>query len=278
MTSFHRKLFAVMDRSGCRRALGALFTLVIATVSPSSAQVPAVDTALILAIDVSNSVDDARYALQMEGVARALEDPEVIAAISGGGMGSILLMIVAWSDRAEVALPWQIIASAEDGRKAAQSVRGLPQRRGEYTCVARMMGFVNNVVLPTVPAQAGRIVVDVSGDGIDNCAVRGTSDKERDLLVSAGVTINGLPIIVKGENDIVGAGAYRAPGYGLDNLGPDTDTTTLDAWYSEHVIGGPGAFLKTAQGYEDFGRAFRQKFVTEVSGATQVRAKQAAAR
>ncbi len=142
----------MMDRSGGRRALGALFTLVIATVSPSGAQVPAVDTALILAIDVSNSVDDARYGLQMEGVARALEDAEVIAAISGGGMGSILLTIVAWSDRAEVALPWQIIASAEDGRKAAQSVRGLPQRRGEYTCVARMMWFVNNVVIPTAPA------------------------------------------------------------------------------------------------------------------------------
>ncbi len=268
----------MIDRSVLRRALGAFLAAAVATATPGNAQVPAVDTVLILAIDVSNSVDDARYALQMEGVARALEDPEVIAAISGGGAGSILLTIVAWSDRAEVALPWQIIASAEDGRKTAQMVRGLPQRRGEYTCVARMMGFVNNVVLPTIPTQAGRIVVDVSGDGIDNCAVRGTSDKERDLLIGAGVTINGLPIIVKGENDIVGAGAYRAPGYGLDNLGPDTDTTTLDAWYEEHVIGGPGSFLKVAQGYEDFGRAFRQKFVTEISGRPSSDTKQAEAR
>ena len=86
------------------------------------------------------------------------------------------------------------------------------------------------------------------------------------------------PLRMIRENDIVGAGAYRAPGYGLDNLGPDTDTTTLDAWYEEHVIGGPGSFLKVAQGYEDFGRAFRQKFVTEISGRQSSDIKQARAR
>ncbi len=79
--------------------------------------------------------------------------------------------------------------------------------------------------------------------------------------------INGLPIIVKGENDIVGSGAYRAPGLPLDGatIGPATGETTLDTWYKSYVVGGPAHFLLPAQGFEDFGRAFRQKFLTEIS-------------
>lgn len=245
--------------------LGAVAAVAPPAFANSISSAPMVDTALILAIDVSNSVDAERYTLQMEGVARALEDPGVISAITAGAEGGILLTLVAWSDRAEVALPWQTIHSSEDAARVAELVRRLPQNAGEYTCTSRMLEFVKEIVVPDVPASARRIVLDVSGDGIDNCAIRQASDRERDALVAAGVTINGLPIIVKGENDIVGSGAYRAPGYALEDLGPDKDTTTLDAWYRDHVIAGPGAFLKTAQGFEDFGRAFRQKFVTEIS-------------
>jgi uncharacterized protein DUF1194 len=225
------------------------------------------DTALVLAVDVSESVDDNRYRLQMEGIARALEDPGVIDAITGGYKGAILLTLVTWADAAETALPWQLIRSAEEARRVAALVRTLPHRRGEYTCMARMIATVSARILDSAPASAARRVLDVSGDGIDNCAEPEATEHARDELVGKGVTINGLPIIVKGENDIVGAGAYRAPGFGLRELpkGPDTDKTTLDAWYGSHVIGGPSAFLQVALGYEDFGRAFRQKFVVEIS-------------
>jgi hypothetical protein len=241
--------------------------LALAVGSARAEQDVGVDTALVLAVDVSDSVDDRRYRLQMEGIARALEDPGVVDAITGGHKGAILLTLVTWADAADSALPWQTIRSAEDGRRVAALVRALPHRRGEYTCMARMIGTVSARILDSAPAPAARRVVDVSSDGIDNCAEPSATENARDELVAKGVTINGLPIIVKGENDIVGAGAYRAPGFGLRELpkGPDTDTTTLDAWYRAHVVGGPSAFLQVALGYEDFGRAFRQKFVIEIS-------------
>lgn len=229
------------------------------------AEEPDVDTALVIAVDVSDSVDESRYALQMKGIAAALEDSGVISAIAGGDAGRILVTLVGWADSVEMLLPWQTLASAADAAGIAAKIRALPPRRGEFTCMARMLEVLPVSVLSQMPARARRVVVDVSGDGIDNCAPRSASDRSRDALLASGATINGLPIIVAGENEVVGAGAYRAPGWGLGALGPDTDATTLDAWYAEHVIGGPGAFLLKAHGYEDFGRAFRMKFVTEIS-------------
>lgn len=226
-----------------------------------------VDTALILAVDVSNSVDATRYKLQLEGIAQALEDKGVIDAITSGPAGGIALSLVTWADHAKIAIAWQMIRSRDDALAFAAVVRQLPQTTGEYTCMARMMEMTRQTIVPAIPVKASRVVLDVSGDGLDNCSPPEEMTAERDALVAAGITINGLPIIVKGENEIVGSGAYRAPGYGLRELpkGPDSATTTLDAWYNENVIGGPGAFLLKANGFEDFGRAFRQKFVSEIS-------------
>jgi hypothetical protein len=226
-----------------------------------------VDTALILAVDVSNSVDEGRYRLQMEGIALAIEDEAVVTAITAGTKGAILLSLIEWADKAEMTIDWHLIRNVEDARAFAGKVRSLPHRMGEYTCLSRMMDIVKETIIDRIPAAAARVVLDVSGDGIDNCAVPSASDAMRDELIANDITINGLPIIVKGENDLVGAGAYRAPGFGFHELlGNDNEpATTLDKWFREHVIGGPAAFLHTAQGYEDFGRAFRQKFVTEIS-------------
>jgi Protein of unknown function (DUF1194) len=227
------------------------------------------DTALIVAVDVSDSVDAERYRLQMEGIARALEDDGVINAILSGPKGGIAIALVSWADHAEVGLPWELIRSASDARRVAERIRQLPQRTGEYTCMSRMLEMVRADVVPAAPVNTTRIVLDVSGDGIDNCKEPFESARERDALVALGVTINGLPIIVKGENDVVGSGAYRAPGFELRGLliGPGTHQTTLDAWYTDNVIGGPAGFLLKANGFEDFGRAFRQKFVSEISAA-----------
>lgn len=234
----------------------------------NAADVIEVDTALILAVDVSDSVDAERYRLQMEGIARSLEDDRVISAISSGPRGGILLSLVSWADHANMSLDWQLIRTAEDSHRVAALIRAIPQKTGEYTCVSRMMEMVKQTVAPNIPASATRVVLDVSGDGIDNCKEAAETQRERDELVAMGVTINGLPIIVKGENDIVGYGAYRAPGFGLEGLliGPGTHQTTLEGWYTDYVIGGPAGFLIKANGFEDFGRAFQQKFVSEISG------------
>ncbi|MGQ0674325.1 MAG: DUF1194 domain-containing protein [Hyphomicrobium sp.] len=260
--------------SAAARRLSAVILMIAllsdASISPSLADpLPEVDTALILAVDVSESVDEQRYRLQMEGIARALEDEGVQAAIASGAKGAIALALVEWADRAEPALDWQIIAGAEDARRVAARIRSLSHRRGEYTCTARMMSFIESHVLATTPAAAARVVLDVSGDGIDNCDDGEADRAARDALVARGVTINGLPIRVAGASPYVGAGAYRAPGYGLREvpLASGNATVTLEGWYATNVIGGPASFLITADGYEDFGRAIRQKFVSEISSA-----------
>lgn len=240
--------------------------LIAATAGTDVAQSePTVDTALAVAIDVSQSVDQERYALQIEGIARALEDPQVITAITSGQRAAILFSMIAWSDSPVIVVPWEMIASAADASRVAAMVRAVPYQGGEFTCLARMLRTFSDTQLPTIPVPAARVVIDVSGDGIDNCNVRSSIDDERRRLVDAGVTINGLPIMVPGENDIVGAGAYRQPGFGLNDVGPGTDATTLDAYFKNHVIGGPGAFIMPANGYPDFARAIARKFVTEIS-------------
>ncbi|HEX2840062.1 DUF1194 domain-containing protein [Hyphomicrobium sp.] len=237
----------------------------------SKADVPVeVDTALVVAVDISDSVNNDRYQLQMEGIARALEDPEVIRAIMSGPRGGIGFAMVEWADISELTIPWRVIRTSEEALETAAIVRRLMQRAGEYTCVSRMLSFVRERVVSGLPLSATRVVLDVSGDGIDNCRDPADTLRERDALVRSGVQINGLPIIVAGENDTVGASAYRAPGFGLGplNIGPGTQQTTLDAWYTDHLIGGPAGFVIRANGFEDFGRAFRLKFVTEISEAS----------
>jgi hypothetical protein len=244
------------DGTGAARASG-----------PTADPATVVDTALIVAVDVSQSVDEARYRLQMEGIAQALEDPGVIAAIANGPNGGILFTMIAWADSANQVLDWHRITSKEDAAAVAGKVRALPHNGGEFTCMARLLRSLALKFIPAIPVKAQRIVVDVSGDGVDNCSDRDALHEERDRVIALSATINGLPIIVPGENDVVGSGAYRAPGFGLRELPqqPDKEATTLDRWFADHVIGGQGAFLMVAQGYDDFGRALRQKFVTEIS-------------
>ena len=223
-----------------------------------------VDTALIVAIDVSNSVDDQRYKLQMEGIAQALEDPGVIQAIVGGAKGGILFSLITWADRATVNLPWTHIASEADARAAATRVRLLPRQGGEFTCMAKMMRIVSDKIVPQIPAKAVKVVLDVSGDGRDNCNEKEPIDQVRDELVQYGVTVNGLPILGGEGSEIVTPGVPSTQSYLPDQQTADP----LEVWFREHVKGGEGSFVLPANGYADFGRAIRQKFVLEVSGLT----------
>jgi Protein of unknown function (DUF1194) len=214
-----------------------------------------VDTALVVSVDISNSVDDARYHLQMEGIAKALEDPGVIEAITGGSGGGILFSMVTWADTPSFVIPWIRITNKADSFAVAKRVRALQRQGGEFTCMTRMLRSANDKIVPQIPAKASRIIIDVSGDGPDNCNADETIETVRNELVSNGVTINGLPILLDTPED--SALLPKAiPG------GPPP----LEQWYREHVMAGPGSFVLPAQGYGDFERAIRQKFVIEVSG------------
>lgn len=131
-----------------------------------------------------------------------------------------------------------------------------------------MLGTVTASVVPRLPVPADRVVVDVSDDGIDDCIDPDDLRERRESLLETGAVIDGLPILVPGESDGVGVGAYRAPGYGLRELPKATyhEGTSLDAWFREHVVGGPDSSLLAAYGYGDVSRALHQKFVIEIRG------------
>lgn len=222
-------------------ALLAMAAGLAVTPARPAGTVPGVDTALILSVDVSGSVDEHRFRLQMEGIAQALEDAAIQRAILGGAHGAILVMLVQWADRQSVTVPWMRVASVADARRVAAMIRNAPRRPGDFTCTAAMMHFVAAKVLPTLPVAAERIVLDVSGDGADNCNANVSTARERDALVTQEVTINGLPILEGEQKD------------------------TVEDWYRRNVMGGPAAFVLPADGYKDFGRAIRQKFLTEIS-------------
>jgi Protein of unknown function (DUF1194) len=199
------------------------------------------DIALVLAVDVSGSINDQRYALQMEGIARTFEDREIQRAILAGQHRSIFVTLVEWSNRPVIAVPWALIASAEDARAFADRVRRAPRGDDQFPCMSAALQVIGDKILPFVPAPAERTIIDVSGDGHDNCNPLRSVDDVRDELVAADVTINGLPIL---EGD---------------------EAATLEPWYRAHVIGGRYAFLIPAAGFRDFERAMRNKFMTEIS-------------
>lgn len=247
--------------------------------APSAQAQDAVDTALVMAVDISQSVDENRYRLQMEGIAQALEDASVIRVITSGPRKSILFTLIGWADRAKVPLPWTWIGSPSDAAAVARMLRSLPSSSGEYTCLGRMLKYLSDVTLNPVPVRADRIVVDVSGDGPDNCTSLDHVRQQRDRLVTDGVIINGLPILEDGtEREI--ERWNRAPGSSQQEfpLPSKNDARTLTTWYERYVMGGQGAFVITAQGYEDFARAIRRKFIQEIAWPQPARLRRTAAR
>lgn len=200
-----------------------------------------VDVGLVLAVDVSNSVDAERYRLQMDGIAKSFEDPEVQNAILAGPHRALFVTLVDWSNEPHVAIPWTLITSGAGAQAFAEKVRVAPRAGHEFTCMATALDIIDGKVLPQLPAPADRTIIDVSGDGHDNCNSGEPVDALRDRLVAEGATINGLPILEGEEAD------------------------TLEQWYRDHVIGGNSAFLIPAHGFADFQRAMRQKFITEIS-------------
>jgi len=200
------------------------------------------DLALVLAVDVSGSIDDDRFNLQREGIAAALESDELSAAISHGINQTMEIAVIEWAEEQRVVLPWTVVrghddlaALAGDLRRAGRSWLHTMTDPGGGIAAAEHL-FVAQ------PLPARRQVIDVSGDGRQNTGARSTADA-RDDAVSRGITLNGLPI----------------------TSGDDPD---VDVWYRLNVIGGPGAFVVVANGYDAFAEAFRQKLTLEVAGLT----------
>ncbi|MFY0615768.1 MAG: DUF1194 domain-containing protein, partial [Hyphomicrobiaceae bacterium] len=218
-------------------ALAGLAAAALFTIAPTNAvrSTPPADLVLILAIDVSASVDDREFDLQRHGLARAFRHPAVLAAISSGPTRQISLAIVQWSGRGQraVVLPWTLVRGPESAARISTVLAEMPRRyHGGQTDIAGMIRFTTRQAL-TAPVDAPRRVVDISGDGLDNVAY--STHEERDRAVLAGLTLNALAI----RNEV-----------------PD-----LDHYFRSFVIGGPLAFVMTADDYEAFAVAIRRKLV-----------------
>jgi len=183
-----------------------------------------VDVLLVLAVDVSPSVDEDEARLQREGYRNAVSDPAVVEAIRGGMIGAIGLAYVEWAgaEYQRLVLPWMRISGQGDATAWAEKLAEAPRASLSWTSISGALDFSRSV-LEQAPFESTRHVVDVSGDGVNNSG--GPVEVARDRLVAEGVTINGLPIV----ND--------RPTFGRMPPIP------LDEYFRESVIGGAGAFV-----------------------------------
>jgi hypothetical protein len=219
-----------------RRALGGLATA--AGFGPARAEA-AVDLALVLAVDASGSVNRQRFELQQRGYAAAFRNPRVLAAIGGGAAGAIAVAMTQWTGPAMQAdvVPWTVVSDRTGGDAFAAAVEAAG--RALFGGGTSLSGAISHAMalLAACPFQAGRRVIDVSGDGANN---RGRPAAEaRDEAVEAGIVINGLPI---------------------PWIEPD-----LEEAYRTEVIGGAGSFLMVADDYAAFGTAIVNKLVAEIA-------------
>jgi hypothetical protein len=197
------------------------------------------DLALVLAVDCSSSVDDGDYKLQMQGIAGALRNPALYEAIASGAYGRIGLSLVHWSTSSNqsVAIGWSSIASPADLESVARQAENAERKwQAGGTGLATAIAF-STALLQTLSAEAARYVIDVSGDGEENDG--GDVSKARATALGQGITINGLPIL--------------------------SGSPTLESYYREVVIGGPGAFVVPAGNLASFAEAMSQKLLREVS-------------
>jgi Protein of unknown function (DUF1194) len=197
-----------------------------------------VDLALVMAADVSASVDAGEYRLQHEGIARAFESPAVLLAIAGGKNGAIDATVIEWSDRDKqvVTVPWMRVSDAASARSFAARVRGSKRSSNGLTAIGDAL-LAAAAAFKALPDHPARRMIDLSGDGMAN--IGPPPDSVRDALVAQGIVINGLAIL-KTE-------------------------PWLGGYYNDNVVGGAGAFLLDVKDFGSFAQAMQQKLLNEIT-------------
>jgi hypothetical protein len=224
--------------------------------APMARAAEAVDLLLVLAADVSRSVDGPKYQLQREGYAQALSDPRVLNAIRSGINRRIAVCFVEWSGvgSQQVVIDWTLI----DGPKAAREFGDkLMESRRSFADRTSISGAIEFSVAQfgRAPYEAKRRTIDVSGDGTNNSG-RDVTDA-RDEAVALGMTINGLVIL--SDHPLPWNPEHTNPPGGLAN------------YYRNNVIGGPGSFVMEAKDFNSFGQAIISKLIAEIADARMPR-------
>lgn len=233
-----------------RRLLPILALAFCASAGPAMADT--VDLALVLAVDVSRSIDDGEYDLQRKGYAAALSDPRVLRAILSGENGRIALCYFEWSGEAsqQVVVDWTVIHDAESAGRVAAQLQEAPRPFANRTSLGVAIDYAM-ALLGRTSHRATRRVIDVSGDGTNTNGVEPAA--ARDTAVAQGITINGL--VIDNPHEMPWMPWHTHPPGGLD------------AYYREHVAGGPGAFVMKADNFEAFATAIIDKLVREIARA-----------
>ena len=214
------------------------------------------DLLLVLAADISRSVDERKFKLQRDGYANALTDPRVLRAMTAGPKARIALAFMEWASDGDqtVVVDWTPIGSREEAEAVARRVREWPRAFMGRTSISTGID-AGMALLTRCPFQAPRRVIDVSGDGTHNSGRPVT--QARDEAIAKGVTINGLVIL--SEVPLPTNPLHTHPPGGL----------TL--YYENNVIGGPGAFVVEAESFEAFGQSLISKLIKEIAEVTDRR-------
>jgi hypothetical protein len=257
-----RELADVKPGLGIMAAIAAVLAAGVAVTAPRTPtaaqdmQAADVDTALIVSVDVSNSVDENRYRLQMEGIAKALEDESVVNAIAGG------------RGRRHPVFDGDM-GRPPGGRRAVDADHRQGERGGacrqdpqaaaagrEFTCMTKMLRSVNDKIVPQIPGKrAGSLSMFRAMDLTTATPMNRSTRSVTSLSPAAS------------RSTACRSWSSRNPGKEQMPL-PGAGGLSVEEWYRAHVMAGPGAFVLPAEGYGDFGRAIRQKFIVEISGIT----------
>ena len=226
------------------RAVAIPFALVTVIAVQAVADPIPVDLELVLAVDISRSVDENEAWLQRQGYIRALTDPRLIAAIEGGAAGRIALTYVEWAARGQThqTVGWRVIGDAKAASEFAELLSGQDIMRGHWTSQSGVIDLAISMLEYNNFAGTRR-VIDISGDGPNNVGSNVTLARNR--AVEKGITINGLAI--------------------LSDQGGHLNLADLDVYYRDCVIGGPGAFVVVAQDFDAFAEAILRKLILEIA-------------
>ena len=211
-----------------------------------------VDVELIIAVDVSYSMDIDELAVQREGYAQAIVSDEFLRALKTGPTGRVAVTYFEWSTSSDqkIVIPWRLIDGPETADAVANEIMKIPVRRGSRTSISGAINFAMPL-FDRNPYRGVRRVLDISGDGPNNSGAPVTG--ARDAALQKGIIINGLPIMVK------------EPSFSSN------DIDNLDLYYEDCVIGGPGSFVVTIKGLDKVKEAIRTKLVLEVAGRSPER-------
>jgi hypothetical protein len=247
MRRWFRNLSVVAAVAAAGLALAASAAPTSPKLADTRASAIPVDVELVIAVDISYSMDPDEQALQREGYVFALTSKEFLQALRQGAHGKIAITYFEWAGQSDqkIVMPWRVIDGPESADAVAAEISRAPYRRASRTSISGALRF-GKPLFDDSGYKGLRRVIDVSGDGANNAGP--PVELIRDDVLAAGITINGLPIMLKRPY----AGSV--------------DIENLDEYYEDCVIGGPGSFVIPIREREKFIEATRTKLVLEIAG------------